>query len=451
MKRWWIFWSGSLESKYRYALFAVWAVIVIGYVQTKAPIIWQADWTHDDLMNSYRAFQASWKQIGLDILCFWRPSALYRPLGELFYKVLFEQFGMSAFGWRAVVSVFLIGNAFVLGHVASRLSGSMAVGLAATAIASFHSLWSHLYLNTGTIFEILAFTFVWGGLAFYVEFHEKAWVPYATSLIFILGLNAKESAIVLPVYVVLYEWIWKKRTPWVFCGLAIAISIAFIAGRVYGPGGLSSIGSYRPEYSLGMYARSFQQYFGPLILWQTIPLWASVAIASLPFLLRTRLATFAALVFPVGILPLAFVPNRGLDGVYVACAALALAVSSVLLLMPRENWRYAGAAVLFVIFGLWMPGLRSVNGWDKEFREIRGFHEGLKSLAPVLPPKVQIRFVKEPFGPETPWASVFATRLVYRDMTIEVAGEHNPHTKNLPASNDFAVFEWRDGKLVRLK
>lgn len=451
MKRWWTSLSGSLATKYRYAVFAVWAVIVIVYVHTKAPVIWQGDWTHDDLMNCYRAFQSTWKQLWIDIVCFWQPTPLFRPVGELFYKVMFDQLGMSAFGWRAVVSVFLIGNAFVLGHVASRLSGSMAVGLAATAIASFHSLWTHLYLNTGTIFEILAFTFVWGGLALYVEFHEKGWVPYATAVILVLGLDSKESAIVLPVFVVLYEWIWNRRTPWVFCGLAALISILFIVGRVYGPNGLSSIGNYQPEYSPGAYAKSFQQYFASLILWRNVPMWAAFAMASLPLFLRTRYGLFAAFVFPVGILPLAFVPARGLDGVYVACASLALAISSLLLLLPKEKWRYAGAAVIFLGMGQWMPGIKSLDGWDREFQAIRRFHEGLKALAPVMPANVQVRFTREPFGPETQWASVFATRLLYRDVTIEVVGEHNPHTKDFSAAKDFAAFEWRDGKLYRLK
>ena len=71
------------------------AVIVIVYVQTKAPVIWQGDWTHDDLMNCYRAFQSTWKQLWIDIVCFWQPTPLFRPVGELFYKVMFDQLGMT--------------------------------------------------------------------------------------------------------------------------------------------------------------------------------------------------------------------------------------------------------------------------------------------------------------------------------------------------------------------
>lgn len=427
-------------------IFAVWAILVVLYVRFKAPIIWQADWTHDDLMNCYRAMAAPWRQLLTDTLSFWKPTPLFRPVGEIFYKVMWEQFGFSALSWRLASGLLLIGNAFILGHLSNRLSGSMAVGLAATAIASFHSLWSHLYLNTGTIYEILAYTCVYGGLAYYVQFKD----PYLTTVILILGLNSKESAIVLPVFVVLYDWIWNKRTPWIFCGLASTVCLAFISGRIYGPGGLSSIGNYQPVYTLGTYLERFRGYFGPLILWQQIPYWA-LPIAAVPLSFRNKQATFAVLVFPIAILPLAFVPDRGLEGVYIACAALPLALSSALLLIPKEEWRIAGAALLFIAVGLWMPPALSMDGWDKEQREIRAFHESLKALSPSMPSDAQIRFETEPFNEDVPWASTFATRLLYRDTTLLVVSPNNPHTKSLPREKDYASFGWRDNKLYRIK
>ena len=434
-----------MVNKYRHAIFAIWAVVVIQYVRMKVPVLWQADWSHDDLMNTHRILHTSWIQIGHDILFFWQPTPLFRPIGELFYKVLWESIGFSAFGWHFVCGALLIGNAFLLGHVASRLSGSFSVGLAATAIASFHSLWAHLYLNTGTVFEILAFSFVYLGLAAHIEFHN----PYLTTALLILGLNSKESAIVLVVFVVLYEWLWHKRTPWLFCGLAGSVCLAFILGRVYGPGGLTSIGQYKPSYTLSTYLNNFRGYFGPLVLWKAIPLWAAIALTLSPLLLRNRLAYFAVLIFAVGILPLAFVPDRGLEGVYIACAALPLALSSTLLLMPKESWRLAGAVALFVAVGLWMLPLEHMDGWDREFHEIRSFREQLKTLEPNPPQNSQMHFLSEPFTEDMNWASTFITGLVYPDTSIHVIGAHTPPS---PASKiDTHVFEWRDQKLYRIK
>ncbi len=435
-----------MASKYKYSLFAIWAILVVFYVRYKAPVIWQADWTHDDLMNCYRAMETPWRTMLLDTLMFWKPSNLFRPIGEIFYKLLWEQFGFTALPWRIAIGAVLIANAFILGHLASRLSGSMAVGLAATAIASFHSLWHHLYLNTGTVFEIFAYTFVYAGLAYYVEFRD----PYLTTVILILGLNSKESAIILPVLIVLYEWIWNKRTPWVFCGLAGGVCMAFIFGRVYGAGGLTTIGSYQPVYSIGTYLERFRGYLGPLILWEAIPYWA-LPIAALPLLLRNKQALYSVLLFPIAILPLAFVPARDLGGVYIACAALPLALSSTLLLIPKEGWRTAGAALLFLATALWMPGANSMDGWVREQHEIRAFHESLKQLAPTLPNGAQIRFVSEPFKEDVPWASTFATRLVYKDPSLQVISPNSPANKDLPAEKDTAVFGWRDNKLYRIK
>jgi hypothetical protein len=439
--------SVTLADKYKYYILPVWAALVVAYVWFKAPIIWQSDWSHDDLMNCYRAMTTSWGDLIQQTIFFWRPTPLFRPLGEIFYKLLWEQFGFNPLPWRLACGTLLIGNAFILGHVATRITGSLSVGLAATAIASFHSSWGHLYLNTGTIFEILAYTLVYGGLAWYVEFGD----PWGTMIFLILGLNSKESAVVLPALVVLYEWIWNRRTPWLFCGLSCAVCGAFIYGRVYGPDGLSSIGAYQPNYSFSAYFTSFRSYFGPLILWKQIPLWLAPLAALLPLLLRNKLAGFAVAVFAVSILPLAFVPDRGLEGVYIACAALPLALSAILLKIPKEDHRLPGAAGLFLLAAVLMPALRSMDGWDKENREIRAFRESLQSHLPLVPPKAQLRFVSEPFTEEYPWASTFATRLLYRDPAILVVSPMNPHTKNAPESADFASFGWRDGALYRIK
>lgn len=447
MRQWSTSSSATLVDKYKHYILGLWSVAVIFYFRFKAPIIWQADWSHDDLMNCYRAMTTSWSDMIYYTVCFWEPTPLFRPLGEIFYKIMWQQFGFAALPWRIACGGLMLANAFILGHIARRLSDSLSVGLAATAIASFHSLWGHLYLNTGTIFEILAFTLVYAGFAYYMEFQD----PWLTTVILILGLNSKESAVILPVLVVLYEWIWHRRTPWLFCGLAGATCLAFIAGRIYGPQGLSSIGAYQPVYTLGTYINSFRGFFGPLILWKQIPLWLAPILALLPLLLRNRLAVFATALFPLAILPLAFVADRGLEGVYIACAALPLAMSALLLKIEKEDHRLPAAIALFAITALWMPGLKHMDGWDRENQEIRTFHESLKQQFPQLPPKVQIRFISEPFTADYPWASTFATRLLYKDPEILVVSPNNPHTQNAPESADFAALAWQNGKLQRIK
>jgi hypothetical protein len=439
--------NATWVDKYKFPLLGLWSLLVVAYVHCKAPVQWRAEWTHDDLMNCYRILDTPWSVLLSDLVQFWRPTPLFRPLGELFYKAFWHFFGFDPLPWRLACGGLMIANAFILGHLATRLSSSLSVGLAATVLSSFHSLWLHLYLNSGTIFEILAFTFVYLGLVWYTEFHD----PWGATLLLILGLNAKESAVLLPVYIVLYELLWRRRIPWLFCALSGAVCLAFIFGRVYGPGGLASIGNYQPTYSLAAYLNSFRAYFAPLILWKSAPLWACLLLAFSPLLLRHRLAAFSTAIFAFGILPLAFVPDRGLEGVYIACAALPLAIASILLKLPTEPNRLAGAAFFFLAAALWLPPIHTFDGWDREWVEIREFRQSLHEIYPQMPPRVQIRFESEPFTADYPWASTFITRLLYKDPALVVVSPNNPQTASRPASLDFTVLAWRGHRLYRVK
>lgn len=432
--------NGTWVDRYKPALLVAWLVLIATYMHLKVPVLLEVDWSHDDLMNCYRVLTKPWGDIVWDIACFWKPTDLFRPLGELFYKVMWTWFGFDPLPWRLVIGALLMGNAFIVGHLATRLTGSLPVGLAAVALASYHPMWSHLYMNTGTVFEILAFTLVYGGLVWYTEFHD----PWGTAVLLILGLNAKESAIVLAPLVVIYEWIWRRRTPWLFCGLAGAICLAFIFGRVYGPSGLTSIGGYVPTYSVGQYLKSFQAFLGPLVLWPAAP----ILVWLLPLGLRNKLASFAVVLFPVAILPLAFVADRGLEGIYIACAALPLVLSAALLLLKTEPQRLYGAVALFAALAIWLPPIYLPADWNKEALEIRAFRD---SLPRSLPPKAQIRMLSEPFSADVPWASTFIARLLYKDPEVVVVSPVNPHTKDKPSDNDFAVFEWKNGALQRIK
>ncbi|GAB4408865.1 MAG: hypothetical protein OHK0021_19180 [Bryobacter sp.] len=429
----------------------LWGIAGIIYFLRYCPASLQADWSHDDLMNCYRAIEASYESLYQDVATFWRPTPFYRPLGQIFYKHLFDHFHFAQFPYRLSVTILLLANAYLLGVFCWRVSGNWVSGLIATTVAIYHPYWGHLYYNTGTIYEILAFTFVVLGLWVYREAREKPWVALPVVLCFVLAINAKESGIVLAPLIVLYELIWHRRIPRRVATCLVVASLAFIVGRVYGPSGVSSIGMYRPQYNIETYLLRFQEYFGHLVLWKSAPVWACLALCALPTLTRQKLGFFAALLFPLAILPLAFVPSRGLEAVYIASASLALGFASFALILPKESLRLVFAVVLWFVVLQWFPPSLNQGGWGTEQRDIRAFHEQLRALVPQMPSNVQIRFEKEPFTADTPWASIFATRLAYRDLTIRVAGEHNPHGKEYSRADDFLVFTWEAGKLKRLK
>jgi hypothetical protein len=433
----------------------LWAALTALYFSFKVKGFWAVTWTHDDLMNAYRAMATPYLKMLEEVAVFWKPSPIYRPLGELFYRVIYDASGWNPLPWRYSLFALLLGNAFLLGHVARRLSGSIAAGLAATVLAAFHPHWIYLYLNTGTVFEILAYTFVWGGMALYLEACEhgqqdQPWLLGLLAFFYVLGLNAKESTVTLPAFLVIYEIVVRRRLPWRLVAVLGIISLAFIAGRVYGPEGLSSVGQYEPAYQLSVYLERFRNYLGHLVLWKSIPLFVAISFALLPVLLRSRQALFVQSIFPVGILPLAFVAERGLDGVYIACAALPLFAALLIAKLPHASLRVGMAGLLFATLFAWLPPINN-HSWDRESREIENFHSSLLALAPSMPRGVQIRFVTEPFNADSEWASTFITRLTYRDPSLLIIAPNNPHTRHISNGKDFAVFEWRLDRLVRLK
>lgn len=434
--------TGPWVDRYKHWVLPIWALLVLAYFRYKTPYLWQADWSHDDLMNCYRAMTTTWRDHIEALVMFWKPTPLFRPLGEIYYKLMWEWFGFSAMPWRLSIAGLLVLNAFIVGHIAMRLTGNQMAGLVATVVAVYHPLWLHLYINTGTIFEIAAFTLVYAGFASYIEFRN----PLLPCIFLVLGLNTKESAVVLPVLVVLYEWIWHKRMPWVFCGLAGGICAAFIFGRVLSPSGIAAIGDYRPQYDLATYLARFRGYFGALWLVKQMPLWLAVVLSLAPLALRNRMSAFAVMLFPLAILPLGFVLDRGLEGVYIACASQAFVVAAVWMKLRSDEQRLSAVLGLMGLLLLLLPGIWGLPGWDRDLVEIREVRTAMQRELPSVPRYGRVRFVSEPFREdEYPWATTFITRLLYRnpDLAVVRGGEIQ--------NDDLAVFAWREGKLYRIK
>lgn len=429
----------------------MWTALVLYYFLRKAPVTLQSSWTHDDLMNAYRAIEFSWQRLLADTVLFFRPTPFFRPLGQIFYRLLFDAFGWDPLPYRVAMTTLLAGNAFLLGYIAFRLTGSLGAGLAAIALAVYHPNWIYLYLNTGTIFETLAAFLVWLAFAAHIETRAWRWSPALIGGLFVLALNSKESAIVLPGILLAYEWLWHRRLHWRLAAVLGTIALAFILGRVYGPQGLASVSMYQPQYSLAMYGANFTQYFRALVMLPKANGAMCLLLCLAPLALWNRTGVLAAFVFPFAILPLAFVPERGMDSILMACAWLPFSGAALLSRVSQEPRRILFAALLLVALYRYAPARRNFDGLDREFAEIRNFRQDLVRLAPTVPHNAQLRFVSEPFNDDTPWASTFIARLAYRDMTVVVVTPNNPHTRAYPANRDWAVFSWNGTHLERQK
>lgn len=399
----------------------IWPFLLALWLAFRAPTLLQSGWSHDDLMNCYRILDAPWLSILRDMLCFWKPTPLYRPLGEAFYKLLWPMYGFEPLPWRLAILVLLVVNALVLGTIAERLTEQRTAFFAASALMVYHPHWTHLYLNTGTVFEMLAFFMLWSGFALWLRFPTKPYLPLVPLW---LGLNAKESTLLLLPLIALYDLIWHRRISWRFQLPALALALPFLAGRLFGPQGLASIGDYQPHYSPAVYWHSLTVYGR-----QWLSGFLGLALLA-PLRDRSRLSLLALLWFPLAILPLAFIEIRGLDSVYIACAALPL-------LAARHLW-------LCLLLALLQPAQTTAPGWNAESAAIHAFEA---QLAQVKPAGQTIVYKTEPFPPEYPWASTFLTRLHFRDTSIPVIGAHSGQV----CPGECLTFEWRDGRLYGSK
>ncbi len=431
----------------------------------------RADFTHDDLMNMNWALQGSYADHWKDIVLFWRPTPSYRPLGAVVYKVSLDLAGLNLFPLRVFCYVLLGLNVFLLYAVTRRLDGSREIAALAALLHAYHRNFSALYFNNGTIYDILCFTLTFAAILYYIRAREAGRPLGLTNLavfclLCLLALNSKEMALAIPLLVGAYELIyhpppafsWKGSLPGPAAAAAVAAIYYF--GRVSGPAGVASVGMYRPHIGLAEYLTqtgNYLDYAFCLTGWFTATRTAVflLALVGVTGLLRSRLLGFGAALFALGILPIAFIPARGLNAAYIPTAGLAMYIGGLLVtgrdLLPRPA--RPGKILLFAMVACLLMRIPShtkdaYNSWLKEYGQIRSFMSQLETLHPTLPHGARILVVKDPFG-KSRWAPQFIASLVYRNPALFVVRLESVEKK--PTAAEVAAFyarlSYEDGRL----
>ncbi len=430
----------------------------------------RAGFTNDDLMNTYRAWRPPATDHVRDTVMFWRHSDSYRPAGSLFYRVLFESFGLNPLPYRIACYGLLLLNLWLAYAVLRRLADA-GTGAVAVLLLAYHGQFWGFYRNTGMCYDLLCFFFYTGALLYYLRSRERqfplTWPRVAVwAGLYVLCLNSKEMAVTLPVVILAYElmaappewrrpwgWLWRAgRVPLV----GAAMTALFIAGRIAAPLGLPSMGAYRPEPGLMIYLDHAYHFLGHTLYqpkWLTpvaagmllaVMLGAAVLWRSLPF----RLGVVWAL---VGILPVAFIPQRGLDMAYAALPGFALAIAAVVSALARRIRLRPAAAFAVVLAAMVFVhsryGRLDFDALLAEGRHIDAVYREFRARQQVpFPPHCRILFLRDPF-PDADWNSTFLAYLTSGDRTLYVQ-RADRLVKERPADPvDFdAVLTWqKDG------
>ena len=341
------------------------------------------------------------------------------------------------------------------------------------------------YFDTGTIYDVLAYAFFWGGFALYVRFRHAGrplgWGRLALVFgLFVAALDAKEIAVSLPVALGLYELIWHPPANWKLAELWRWIrqegrfaliggfaDVAYVAGKRYGPDSLWQEGPYHPQYSVAAYFQSLSRYVCQLIYkpvtisssWQIAGLLAAMLVVAA--LARRRCLLWGVGFIAVGVLPLAFIPGRGGFAYLVpsvGCAVYACGLSGWLLEWltgRRVRLRRAAQVVLFaalvIIVARWQRTwieMSSHAAHDMQGR-FRKYIDQIHALIPAPRKGARILLLSDAEGRDD-YDVFFVTRLYYGDPKLDVERmtvwrQHNVHVDL--SSYDY-VLDWVDNRFV---
>lgn len=446
----------------------------------------RAEFTYDDLMNCYRGWSRPLSGLLADNLFFFRYSPAFRPFGALIYKLSFGPFGFDLYPLRVLLLMMLAGNVLLVYQLCRSLTESEELGLFAALSLAYHMKFWPLYYTTGTLYDIFCFTFYLSALAVYINARRQGRDVSLRSLLvvcglYILALDSKEVAVTFPVMLALYELLWHPPAlqkhaliPWLTrltpVWIAAGITGAYLAGRVFSPElGITSTGGYRMVVTMGEYLNKVAFYLGELFY---APNWFDAPKAAVALLLLlimglvsgSRSFLFGALLFLLGILPLAFIPERALNAVYLPlaglsiCAAVLLgfAYSALRRISQRDAWRSAAFLLMFFSAGLILlrahPTAEHIySALSAEYTRIRETRERLQQLHPAMPLGSRTLILNTPFPESAPgYQTLFLIRLLYRDETLTVDElARLQENRQTPAWADYDfILSYEEGQLV---
>src|SRR5579862_9213760 len=173
----------------------------------------------DDVMNLialHGNWTSPWWKNVLDALTIVTPA--YRPMGGLFYRLMYWLAGFHALPFRVVCFALMLTNLGLFFRLTLLLSRSREVALLSTLIFSVNAALDDLYFSTGTIYDILCVGFTLATLIYYVSIREQGHILSFGNIVVLLllcggAIDSKEMAASLPVALILYETIFHGVKP----------------------------------------------------------------------------------------------------------------------------------------------------------------------------------------------------------------------------------------------
>jgi hypothetical protein len=416
-----------------------------------------ARFSSDDPMNLGGYWKRGlWPTIA-DNLRFW--SSAYRPMGGLYYLPLYRMFGLNPLPYHIVALAFVFAGIWLSYLVAMLLTKSRAIALVTGIICCAHAEMPDVYYGANTIYDILARFFCLLTLLLYIRIRDRGEVPNLRQAFFILAafaaaLDSKEISIIAAASVLSYEvifhgwprhWTWLRREGLVPT-LMIIFGLAYMAGKILGPGSLSSMDSYRLAFSLDRYLDNNVSYttrFFYQFLFDSRGGLIAVDIALCLLLGHDRPAVrWSAFYVLTATFPISFIPGRGGSNLLLPFFGWALLLSTLIASAWTPSWKYSKWAIrtslalfcllfmaITVTYWRFNPPViarTQAKTWDT-ITQLNNLHFQPKPGSKVI-------IVNDPW--EKDWDMAFIAELVWNDPSVEIT-----LSRKLDAPPDLSRFD----------
>ena len=421
----------------------------------------------DDMMNLWKAWTLNPWRLGRALVLPWEP--VYRPLGGAIYRAFYKAFGFHPLPLYAFCYLLLLGNFLLAWRFFRALALPAGAALTALALTFFHGRFLDLYISAGTIYDRLVFLFTLAAICIYADARksERGLTLARGVFIWLLclaAMDSKESGIMAPVLLLLYELVflarkrgWLRELLPLAAGLA-ALSVAFVFGRVRRTPDLMMIPDYNAKLTPGIWMERVSRYLN-ILTYDHISFSATAASALLLVMLLVSLAAwrhnrramlFGWFFFVLAILPVATIAPRLGYVLYLPILGLGAWLAAGI------DWALSGrrSQAAFVVVA---AASIAFHSWNRQsFGDPQGAAEAhlteqFRREYPRLRPFTKLLFASDYFPPDS-FDLRFNLELLY-GIPLEVRRLQAPPDQQPDPRNPLVydhVFAAEDGHYVEL-
>jgi len=350
-----------------------------------------------------------------------------RPLGGLFYMVVYQFAGFWSVPFRLAAIALLVLNLVLLYAVFRRLNPARGFAVVALLFVCYNSDMSDMYMSTGTVYDTLGLTFT--ALALLCVMRDRPrWLLAA--LCTIAAVDSKEMGVAIPAIILAYELLLRPKPRFPAVVSTGIVAAAFLFSRLAVHNELSDHPAYQLTITWHRYLETTTAYVNNAAIGMNAKGHISGIVSiclllfglALALLLRNRLMLFGWCYYAVAVLPMSFATPRAGYAIYIPYAGVAIYLAAAIFNRPWQ--RAAPILTAIAICAIAANQYAHARRLAKQNSDHPGGQpavmlvaDGISKLVPKMPKGAHLLLINDPFAEdeELPHSTL---RLRYRDPAL---------------------------------